>query len=64
MRKPTIKPFGENTYHLQSGEVSYYNIYACQWERKPASEITDKVLSTMTDVERQKIKRLSKNTAS
>jgi hypothetical protein len=56
--KPTIKPGGQNTYH-RDGSVSYWDVYAQSWYRMSARAIDDRVLASMTDIERLRIRRLA-----
>lgn len=52
--QPNIKTNRKNTYH-RDGTVSYWDVYQQQWQRKPADQIEDKALATMTAEERGRI---------
>jgi len=54
--EPTIKNGGKNTYH-RDGTVSHWDVYNQQWKRLPAEQISDSVLASMNDNERQRIAR-------
>ena len=58
MKQPTIKPNYQSTHH-RDGTVSFWNVYARQWERKSAAHIPDTVLSTLPQSDRDRIKRMA-----
>jgi len=52
--EPTITTNTSNTHHAD-GTVSHWDVYRQQWIRCPADAISDQVLSSMTDDERDLI---------
>lgn len=48
----TWKPNGKSTLH-RDGSISLFDIYSQQWQR--LFEVSDKVLATLSEVERSKI---------
>lgn len=52
--KPTWKPNLASTYH-RDGTVSYWSVLRQSWVRRPAAEISDRDLATMTEQERRRI---------
>ncbi len=44
----------KNTYH-RDGTVTYWNVYTQTWQRIAAERISDRVLASMTQAERDRI---------
>jgi len=49
----------KNKYH-KNGDVSFWNVYRQEWMRINANCITDNLLATMNDVQREQIARHAK----
>jgi hypothetical protein len=56
---PTVKSGYRSTFH-RDGTVSYWNVHARQWERRPAASISDRVLASMDSVERDRVLRAAR----
>jgi len=53
--KPKIGLHGRTTIHYD-GSVSYWNVYRMQWCREMASQIEDKIMASLPDEDRERIK--------
>jgi hypothetical protein len=47
-----------STYH-RDGTVTLWDVYCQRWRRLPAANVTDQILATLSDRDRQLIKRMA-----
>ena len=50
-----------NTKFHRDGSVTIWNVYRQQWVRTSASAVTAETLATLTDAERNRIRRMAAN---
>lgn len=54
----STKPNYKTTYH-KDGTVSYWDVFSQSWERSDAAEISDRILASMSQPERDRIAKMA-----